>query len=361
MPAPASMARGGGIFGAVGGALSRARSAAPKDAGHDSYDDEGGMPEELAEEEEVTGSYGAAAMPEPASIAPERALLEYDRLTMPAPESGYGRGRLRPMTEVELFMLSHVRVQVEVISGVMLRSEQTARHAGSEQLPHYACDVRESAGSYDYRYDCAARVDVPSTGKFTLVPVMVTQSRFTPGYTTVPSVEPKVYRVLAIANGGPHALLRGPVDVSVGDEFLLTAQLPNVAPGGEAARLGLGVEEAIKVARKTQFKETSGGLLGGSTVLPHEVEIEVNNRLPYAAAVEIRERVPVSQDTDVKIEEVQVKPPWEKDEKIREGIQTDGARRWQLSVGAGEKTTVSAQFQIKIPSDKMLIGGNRRV
>lgn len=348
-----------GLFGAVGGAvatLSRSRAAAPADE----YED-GGAPETAAyDEDEVTGSYAAAAMPEPAAIAPERGLLEYDRLTMPAPEGHGSRGRLRPMSEVELFMLTHVRVQVDVISAVMVRSEQTARNAFDAGLPHYACDVRDSAGSYDYRYDCAARVDVPSTGKLTLVPVMVTQARFTPGYTTVPSVEPKVYRVLSISNSGPHALLRGPVDVSVGEEFLLTAQLPNVAPGGEAARLGLGVEEAIKVARKTQFKETSGGLLGGSTVLPHEIEIELNNRLPFPVPVEVRERVPTSTDETIKIEET-ARPQWEKDEKVRDGVQVDGARKWLVQVAAGQKTTLTAQFSIRIPADKMLVGGNRRV
>jgi hypothetical protein len=170
-----------------------------------------------------------------------------------------------------------------------------------------------------------------------------------------------VYRVLKVGNRSAHALLQGPVDVSVGDEFLMTTQFPTVPPKGEEARIGLGVEEALKVARKTQFKETTGGLLGGSTLLPHEIEIEVSNRLPFSAAVEIRERVPVSQDPDVKIEETMVKPPWEKDEKVRDGVQTDGARRWQLNVAPGEKETVVAQFSIKIPSDKMLVGGNRRV
>ena len=42
-------------------------------------------------------------------------------------------------------------------------------------------------------------------------------------------------------------------------------------------------------------------------------------------------------------------------------MQTDGARRWLLTVPPGEKQKVTAQFHIKIPSDQMLVGGNRRV
>ena len=39
---------------------------------------------------------------------------------------------------------------------------------------------------------------------------------------------------------------------------------------------------------------------------------------------------------------------------------TNGARRWLITVPAGQTTTLSAQFTIRIPADRMLVGGNRR-
>ncbi len=102
------------------------------------------------------------------------------------------------------------------------------------------------------------------------------------------------------------------------------------------------------MARKTQFKETTGGLLGGSTVLPHEIEIELNNRLRFPASVEVRERVPVTQDESIKLEET-ARPAWEKDEKVRDGVQVDGARQWRVTVPPGQKPTLTAQFAIRIP------------
>jgi uncharacterized protein (TIGR02231 family) len=188
---------------------------------------------------------------------------------------------------------------------------------------------------------------------------MACEVGLTPAFACVPSVDPAVYRTLKLTNRGPHALLQGPCDVSLDDGFLLTTALPTVRPGGDV-ELGLGVEEAIKVARKTSFKETSGGLLGGSTVLPHELEIEIANRLGAAAALEVRERIPISFDTDVKIDEAQVKPPWSKDEAPREGQLVRGGRTWRVTVPPGETLTLSAQYTIKIPSDRMLVGGNRR-
>ncbi len=359
MPAPKS--RSSGMLGAVGGAaaavMSRSRTLDASRTPPQAELDEGFVDEEPAS--------GELAMPADApspAIVPMEALLDYDRLTMPRAHDGSApRGQLQPANEWELVFASAVSVQVNIVSAVLARAQQAAAQVEYLPLPEHAAAVRTTAAAFDYRYECEARVDVPSSGKWTLVPVMTAQVALTPGYSCVPAVEPKVYRVLKVGNRSAHALLQGPVDVSVGDAFLMTTQFPTVPPKGEEARIGLGVEEALKVARKTQFKETSGGLLGGSTVLPHEIEIEVSNRLPFPAAIEIRERVPVSQDADVKIEETAVKPPWEKDEKVRENVQTDKTRRWQLNVAADEKATVVAQFSIKSPSDKMLVGGNRRM
>jgi len=364
MAMPVAAAKGGGgVFGAIGnmvGGRGGARS-------HDARREEAAMPEaDMAMDDEVgEAPSGAMAMPAeapPPELVPDHALMDYDRLQMQPSTDGRGpRGRLKRGSDWQFAFVSSVSVQVDIVTAVLMKAQREAGEVENLTLPHHASAVRASAAAFDYRFECESKVEVPSTGRWSLVPVMTAQVGLNAGYTCVPSVEPKVYRVLKVANKSPHALLQGPVDVSMGDEFLMTTQLPTIAPRGEEARLGLGVEEALKVARKTQFKETTGGLLGGSTVLPHEIEIEVSNRLSHPAAIEIRERVPVSRDDDVKVEEASVKPPWEKDEKIRDGVQTDGARRWLVTVGAGEKATVVAQFNIKMPSDKMLIGGNRRV
>jgi hypothetical protein len=215
---------------------------------------------------------------------------------------------------------------------------------------------------FDFRYDCAARVDVPSTGRWSTVPVMDCRVGLSPQYVCVPAVEPKVYRTLALRNDTPNALLPGPVDVSVGDEFLMTTSMPAVPPGAQGERLGLGVEEAIKVARKTIFAETTGGFLGGSTVLRHDVEVEVNNRLSTIAALEVRERVPqpAPEEKDVKVEEVKVEPAWQALEGPIDDAVVHGQKRWRVNVPPGQRAVLTAQYAIRIPADKMLVGGNRR-
>jgi hypothetical protein len=287
--------------------------------------------------------------------------LDYGRLVM-GDAADSQRGRLQPGSPWDFAFVAGVSVHVEVVVAAVTRAISQA--AAVRQLPLPAsCREVEAIDHFDYRYDCAAPVDVASTGAWTTVPVMTCDVGLTPGYVTVPAVDPKVYRTLQVANRSRHALPPGPVDVTQGDAFLLSTTLPAIPPTATSSqRLGLGVEEAIKVARKTTFKETTGGFLGGSTVLPHELEIEINNRLASPAPVEVRERVPwpAPDEKDLKVEEAEVSPQWELVETPLDGVVVKGARRWQVTVPAGGSIKLTAQFVIRMPGDRMIVGGNRR-
>jgi hypothetical protein len=311
--------------------------------------------EVLEMEEEVAAAPAVAPRP-------DATALDYDRLCMTGPDSASAeRGRLVAAPTWGFGVAIGVHVQVEIVIALLEEAQRRAGRLGHVPLPPDHVAVAP-VDQFDYRYDCAVPLDVPSTGAWVTVPVMDCQVGLRPRHVCVPSVEPKVYRTLEIANDTVHALLPGPVDVSAGEQFLLTTMLPAVPPGARTKRLGLGVEESIKVARSTTYKETTGGLLGGSTVLPHEVIIEIDNRLPVPADLEVRERVPVvnADDKDIKLEEQQVYPPWEVVDEPLDGVLVHGTRRWRITIPARETTTLLAQFAIRIPADKMLVGGNRR-
>lgn len=355
--APMPQAKGGGALGG----MARRRSMATD---REEEMDDAPMAELDMLSESMADEGGSAEEPEPVEAGPalDASFGDYARLAMAPPESRAQRGRLTNASEWDFAFVAGVSVEINVVMAVLARAQSTAFSVQSLSLPAQ-CNPVTSVSSFDYRYDCAARLDVPSTGKWVLVPVMACAVGLTPEYVCVPSVEPKVYRTLTIANRSTHALLPGPVDVTAGDEFLMTTTLPAIGPGAEQShRLGLGVEEAIKVARKTQYKETTGGFLGGSTVLPHDVEIEINNRLGAPALIEVRERVPTvdASEKDLKVEEVQSVPPWEKVEGPIDGEIVRGARRWRVTVPPGQTQKLTAQFAVRMPADRMLVGGNRR-
>jgi uncharacterized protein (TIGR02231 family) len=322
--------------------------------------------EDGAGTEELDALAGEATAAEAAAggLEPLDQLLDYDRLSLPGPGAS-GRGKLRLEDEVQRDLLLvlgasvDITVHVQAIAAVLSRHQQQSELPGLGPPPQ-TIPPRTSAGSYDYRYDADYPVDIPSDGGFHSVPVAAAEVGLSPAYVTVPSVEPKVYRVIAITNRSPHALLAGPMDVTIAGEFAMTVPLPTIPPRG-SERAGLGVEESLQVARNTRFKETTGGLLGGASLLQHEVEIEVKSHLPHPAPLEVKERVPISSHEQIKIEEGPVRPPWKPDPTPAGGVRAAGARTWHLTLAPGEKAQLSAQYTVRLPGDQALVGGNRRV
>ncbi|WP_405754431.1 DUF4139 domain-containing protein [Streptomyces sp. NBC_00073] len=290
---------------------------------------------------------GAPPPPPPAPPSgpprPSGAELDYAALVLCGPdEQGGRRGRLFPDSPFDPVAAEHRR-RAEAVSAL--------------PLPGHAVRPRESAGSFDHRFDAAARADIPSDGTWHTVTVGEIPVGLRTEYLCVPSVEQTAYATLVLSNATDQALLAGPVEVTVDGEFLLTAALPTLAPGG-VRRVGLGPAEGIGVTRRTNLHESTAGLRGNTTVLDHRVHVELANRLAGPVTVEVHERVPVTTEPDVRIEE---RADWRAPE---EGAGPEhhapGTRIWRVELPAGATTALDGGYEIRIPAGKGLVGGNRR-
>ncbi|RKE21877.1 DUF4139 domain-containing protein [Streptomyces sp. TLI_171] len=282
----------------------------------------------------------AAPAGEPAGPLPSDDQLDYPGLVLAGPEEdSFRRGRLFP------------GAGRPAAAGALHGAEAVGRLP----LPQFAARPRESAGSFDHRYDAAAPAEIPSDGVWHTVAVAELPVGVETRYVCVPSVEEAVYAVLELANGTAHALLAGPVEVSVDGDFLLTAALPTLAPGG-VRELGLGRSEEVRVARHSEVRESTSGVLNSTTVLDHGVRVELVNRLPHEASVEVRERVPVSGDPDVRIEE---RPGWSRPEEPSAQLPSS-ARIRRVVVPPGGSAELTGGYVIRIPAGKAVVGGNRR-
>jgi hypothetical protein len=224
-------------------------------------------------------------------------------------------------------------------------------------LPGHAVRPRESAGSFDHRFDATARADIPSDGTWHTITVAEIPVGLRTEYFCVASVEQTVYATLVLSNATDQALLAGPVAVTVDDDFLLTAALPTLAPGG-VRRVGLGPAEGVQVTRRTNLHESASGLRNNTTVLDHRVHVELSNRLARPATVEVRERVPVTSEPDVRIEE---RADWTAPEDgAGPEHHAPGTRIWRVDLPAGGTAALDGGYEIRIPAGKALVGGNRR-
>ncbi|MFB6990803.1 DUF4139 domain-containing protein [Streptomyces sp. NPDC056304] len=331
------------VFGGGMPALPRPAGARPGDRPRSGGRSFAGAPAAIA----PAGPGLAAPPPPPAPMAgpprPSGAELDYAALVLCGPdEQGGRRGRLFPGSPFDP-MAAEYRRRAEAVAAL--------------PLPGQAVRPRESAGSFDHRFDAAARADIPSDGTWHTVTVGEIPVGLRTEYLCVPSVEQTVYATSVISNSTDQALLAGPVEITADDDFLLTAALPTLAPGG-VGRVGLGPAEGIRVTRRTSLHESTSGLRNTTTVLDHRVHVELANRLAGPVTVEVRERVPVTSDPDVRIEE---RADWTAPE---EGTGPDrhapGTRVWRLDLPAGATAALDGGYEIRIPAGKALVGGNRR-
>lgn len=353
--APQSMARKsagiGALFGGLGGApappvRARATPAATQAAG-------GASPA------------GAAALAPRAPSSLEPRLTDHGALRLLGADEP-GRGTLFAMAAaeayVELSLSAKVRVSASVVATAIAEARSRASSIASLALPP---SHREPSGlgGFDFAYEGAAPVSLPSDGAFHAIPVLVATAPVTLQHVCVPREASQAYRVVELVSPMPAPLLEGPLDVYLDGVYLVTTTL-RATPEGGRVEIGMGVDPGIKVARNATFGEQSVGLMGGSLALRHDVKIELVSHLGAPTDVEVRERLPVAREKDpeASVEVVRVEPLWAPWEPTAERGEPplEGGHAWRVRLGSGERRELSLSYVVKIASKHELVGGNRR-
>jgi hypothetical protein len=289
--------------------------------------------------------------------------IVFPLLRLPGPDDIGGRGRLMPVDVRRLYAESAARCGRPVpfdLAQLAERAEYDAMQAGGD-LPAGCIDLGELTSNYDFSWTADGVIDVVADGAWHSVPLGDRQCAARVRYITVPREELLVYRVAVLQNPLASPLLSGPAEVYVGGEYVLTTTLPMVAARGELT-LGLGVEQAIKVARNARFKEVREGEgVVAMVELVHDVDVELVNHLGRAVEIEVRERVPVAApNAEVQVSERDVTPAWEVWDQQERGEVIKGGRRWQITVEAGATSTLKARYVLRLFSNAEIQGGNRR-
>lgn len=340
-------AKGGGLVGAAFGAAAQAIGGLVSGG----MDEGGGGGGPLG--------YAGAPAPEPdVEAAPEQ--LAYGDLRMPGPKDSR-RGALvvsqRRERYLEMLWVREVTREIDVVAlidGAVTHAQQ----AGGRGLPprHH---LAASWSGFDYVYAAESAADIPSDDDFHGIPLMSRPATVELGYVVVPRESTDVFRHVTLHNPLDAPLLPGPADIYVGGDYLLSCDLRVAPPRGEL-KIGLGVEQAIKVSRNTQYAEESHGMLGGSLALRHEIVIDVANRRDRPVTIEVQERVPTlrEREDEIQFDLAQIDPPWSA--YVPDDYALKGGHRWQIQVPAGQSRKLRAVYVIKISAKKELYGGNRR-
>lgn len=310
----------------------------------------GGIPDSMEE-----GGYGAAfggggggraqaqAEPEvPELPEPSDSWLDFDQLTLAGVEDPQRRGRLNRRSDG-----GGQRDRIRAVTQI------------EELSPGGLRDPRESRGRFDHRFDAEGLVIVPSDGQLHRVPLLSVEAIPTHRLCTVPRERPEVYREAELMNPCDAPLLAGPVDVYVEGSLLTTTAIEHIDRGG-TLRVGMGVEERVRVARNARTDEESAGLLGGSTAVTQHISIELASALGMPITVEVLERVPISEDKALNVEVVGVMPPASGYSQAERGAPIRGGMQWRLPVPTGGRARIEYSYRMTFPAKTEIVGGNRR-
>jgi hypothetical protein len=294
---------------------------------------------------------------------PSTDIKNYGLMRLAEPSNTRQRGKLSIPDPKTLYLESLQRWQMKVdfeIETVL----QTAfdRTYCNQVLPRFGSNnIRNEVGNFDFVYLGTGRIDVPSDGHYHSVALLQENAEIDIRYIVVPREDTNVFRIAQLRNPLNAPLLLGLADIYVDGQYILSKTIDTVPPRGQM-ELALGVEQAIKVARNTSFKEVRSGLsLVSFNELRHSIHIAIANRMGRVAKIEVRERIPIPQ-TDVKVDVnvTQVTPEWAKYEQQERNVPIKGGYRWQIEVPAGEERELAADYTIKTFVDSELVNGNRR-
>ncbi|HEX8700920.1 MAG TPA: DUF4139 domain-containing protein, partial [Myxococcaceae bacterium] len=291
-------------------------------------------------------------------------MVVFTHLKLSSPADSSSRNKLQPLDSRRFYIETLARFSVTVTFDVMTvvtEAENRARAVAHLPLPGGTVDVRGVGGKFDFSYAADAAVDVPSDGVFHSVAVGTRVGEASVLYVTVPREDSQVYRQALVKNPLPAPLVAGPAEIYVGGEYVLSTTLPSVPPNGDF-KLGLGVEQAIRCARNTRYREErSGTKIVATTELWHDITIDLVNNLDREIVCEVRERIPQpAQDAEVVVEEGTITPAWEPYTQEERSSPLEGGRRWRLTVAANSASKLSAQYVVKLYANNELNGGNRR-
>ena len=294
---------------------------------------------------------------------PVQEITNYGLMRLADPSNTSQRGKLSLPDIQTLYLESLKRSQITInfdLAMVLRKALQLAA-CSNIPLPAGGTNVREMAGAFDFAYLGSGRIDIPSDGQFHSVALLEENAEIDMRYVVVPREDTNVFRIAQLRNPLRSPLLSGSTDVYVDGEYILSTRINTVPPKGQM-ELGLGVEQSIKVARNTSFKEVRSGMsLVAFNELRHSIHIAIANRLGRNARIEVRERVPVPQaDVKVDVTVTQVSPAWEKYEQQERNAVIKGGYRWHVNVPAGGETELTADYTIKTFVDNELVNGNRR-
>ena len=181
---------------------------------------------------------------------------------------------------------------------------------------------------------------VESDGNITVIEIdkYTVPARFS--YFTAPVINENVFLTAKIGDWQQYNLLPGEVNVYFEDSY---SGITNINPYAttDSLTISLGVDPNVAIKRKpiNNFKKTT--FIGNNRVLNKAYEIEIKNNKPTAIDIVIVDRIPISQNKDIKVDDIE---SGDSDYDSKKGI-----LKWKTTISPNQSNTYKFSYTLKYP------------
>lgn len=211
----------------------------------------------------------------------------------------------------------------------------------------YVAPVVEDAGAV-VTYRVAGRSTIASDG----APHKNLLAQFAAGLALTYLARPKqataVFRRGTFANESGAPLLAGAGNLFVDGEYVGRTEIEYTAVGDELELL-LGVEERITAERELVRRKVDKRFLRENRLLHYAYDIKLKNLLPHAVEVEVQDQIPVARHEAIKVRLDEVSPV--PDEQSELQILT-----WKLAVDPAAEAQIHFAYTVEYPPTLDVIG-----
>lgn len=288
----------------------------------------------LAEPEEVKAAApSAGARPEGSLSRPKVAFGA--EVVVDDDDDGDDRDGHREEFEAGLGHREDVRRQLSALDA---EARKDADYLAAVEAPQAA------SGGIDFEFEVPGHVRCRSGNERQRLGLGASSQPVAFEYLLRPAVRSCAFRRATITHGDSAPLLAGPASLFLDDVFFGETAIKTTERGGTLT-LDLGVEPAIKCARRTQTHVRTEGLLKVEDVHVVEVTVEIENYLNGMAPTEVQDQIPLSSDPRVSVRLVRTTPT------VHVFDPVTGILSFRMSISAGAHVETKIVYEIQVPRD----------
>lgn len=194
-------------------------------------------------------------------------------------------------------------------------------------------------------YSIAVPYDIPGNGKEKLIDLKSYDIKADFKYYSVPKLSDETFLIATLSDYEKYNLLPGEATVTFNNTFVGRTRL---RPNDTESQLSLTLttDPRVTVKREKQRDFCSTKHIGNSTTVTQSYLITVKNNQTKAAKLTLKEQYPISNDKDIEVKLVEVKP------EATYNKNDIGVLTWELELKAGETRTFVVTYSVKHPSDR---------